>query len=341
VSRRISIRDFEMEDIVKLPRRQFLHLAAGAAVLPAVSRIARGQTYPRRPITMIVPFAPGGATDTLARVMAERMKISLGQPIVIENVTGANGTIGVGRTARAAPDGYTIDMGQFGSHVVPGAMTNLRYDAEHDFEPIGALVGIPLVLYAKKTMPGNDLQELVAWLKANPGKASHGNVSFAGHAVGALFQRETGTQFQFVPYRGEGAAVQDLLAGHIDLMWGSTTNLVHVHSRGIKAYMATTEDRLSIAPNIPTAAEVGLPTFTFSFWWGMFAPKGTPKSVVERLNGAAMEALADSAARQRLADIGMDIFPPSQQTPEWLGMLVKSDIEKWWPVIKAAGIKDE
>jgi tripartite-type tricarboxylate transporter receptor subunit TctC len=326
---------------MKLSRRNFLHLVAGVAALPAVSRIAWAQAYPTRPITMIVPFPAGGTTDVLARIMAERMRISLGQSIVIENVTGGYGTIGVGRTARAAPDGYTIDMGQFSSHVVPGAITNLPYDAERDFEPIGGLGRLPVLLYAKKTMPGKDLQELLAWLKANPGKASHGNVTVMMHAFAALFQKETGTQFQLVPYRGEAPAIQDLLAGHIDLVWTSPNSLMHVRSGGIKAYLVTAKDRLSSAPNIPTAAEVGLPAFAFSPWWGMFAPKGTPKTVIEKLNGAAVEALADPVVRQRLASLEVDIFPPSEQTPASLGLLVKSDIEKWWPIIRAAGIKDE
>jgi tripartite-type tricarboxylate transporter receptor subunit TctC len=323
---------------MKTSRRQFLRLVASGAALPAASRFAWAQAYPTRPITMIVPFPPGGATDASARIMAERMKISLGQSIVIENVSGGNGTIGVGRTARAAPDGYTIDMGQFSTHVVPGAIYNLRYDAERDFEPIGALGGIPMALYAKKGIPGKDLRELIAWLKENPGTASHGTVTIGMHAVAALFQKETGTQLHFVPYRGEGPAIQDLLAGHIDLVWASTTSLTHVHSGGIRAYLVTAKNRLSIAPDIPTAAEVGLPAFTFSFWWAMFAPKGTPNNVIERLNSASMEALADPAVRQRLANIGMDVFPPSEQTPESLRSLVKSDIEKWWPIIKAAGI---
>jgi len=190
-------------------------------------------------------------------------------------------------------------------------------------------------------MPGKDLQELIAWLKANPGKASHGNVTVMMHAFAALFQKETGTQFQLVPYRGEAPSIQDLLAGHIDLVWTGPTSLMHVRSGGIKAYLVTAKDRLSSAPNIPTAAEVGLPAFTFSPWWGMFAPKGTPKTVIEKLNGAAVEALADPVVRQRLASLEMDIFPPSEQTPASLGLLIKSDIEKWWPIIKAAGIKDE
>jgi tripartite-type tricarboxylate transporter receptor subunit TctC len=306
-----------------------------------MTRVASALDYPTRPITMIVPFAPGGPTDTSARIMGERMRLSLGQPIIIENLSGANGTIGLGRTARAAPDGYTIDMGQFGTHIVPGAIYDLHYDAERDFDPIGALGGISLALYAKKDMPGRDLRELITWLKENPGKATHGNVGAGAQAVAALFQKETGTQFQSVPYRGEGPGIQDLLAGHIDLVWTSTTSMPYVQSGLIKAYMVTAEDRLKIAPNIPTAAEVGLPALIFSFWWGMFAPKGTPDSVIKRLNSASMEALTDQTVRQRLENIGMDIFPPSDQTPEWLRSRVKADIAKWWPIIKAANIKPE
>jgi tripartite-type tricarboxylate transporter receptor subunit TctC len=326
---------------VKLPRRTFLRLAAGSAALPAMPHLAAALNYPTRPITMIVPFAPGGATDTSARIMAERMRLSLGQSIIIENLSGASGTIGVGHTARAAPDGYTIDMGQFSTHVAPGAIYDLRYDTEHDFEPIGALGGIPLALYAKKDMPGKDLRELIAWLKQNPGKATHGNVSVGAQAVAALFQKETDTQFQPVPYRGEGPAIQDLLAGHIDLVWTSTTSIPYVQSGVVKAYVVTAEGRLKIAPDIPTAAEVGLPALTFSFWWGMFAPKGTPDSVIKRLNSASMEALTDQTVRQRLENIGMQIYPPSDQTPEWLRSRVKADIEKWWPIIKAANIQPE
>jgi tripartite-type tricarboxylate transporter receptor subunit TctC len=274
--------------------------------------------------------------------MGERMRLSLGQPIVIENLSGANGTIGLARTARAAPDGYTIDMGQFSTHIAPGAIYDLRYDAERDFEPIGAIGGIPLALYARKDMPGKDLRGLIAWLKDNPGKATHGNVTVGAQAVAALFQKETGTQLQSVPYRGEGPAIQDLLAGHIDLLWSSTTSMPYVQSGGVKAYVVTAKARLSIAPDVPTAAEAGLPAaFTFSFWWGMFAPKGTPEGVIRRLNSAAMEALTDPTVRQRLQNIGMDIYPPSDQSPEWLGSRVKADIEKWWPIIKAANIKPE
>jgi tripartite-type tricarboxylate transporter receptor subunit TctC len=326
---------------MKLPRRRFLHLAAGAAALPAASSIARAQTYPTRPITMIVPFPPGGTTDVVARIMAERMKMSLGQSIIIENVSGANGSTGVGRAARATPDGYTIDMGQWGTHVVNGAIYTLRYDLVGDFEPIAPIVTIPLVLYARKAMPGNDLTELIAWLKANPDKASHATATAGLHALGALFQKETGTRFQFVPYRGEAPATQDLIAGQIDLMWNSSNNLTQVRAGSIKAYVVTSKTRLTIAPDIPTADEAGLPGLSFSSWYGLFAPKGTPKNITDNLNAAAVGALADPAVRQRFTDIGLEVFPRDQQTSQALGALVKADIEKWWPIIKAANIRGE
>jgi tripartite-type tricarboxylate transporter receptor subunit TctC len=324
---------------MKLPRRKFLHLAAGAAAFPAVSRIARAQAYPSRPITIIVPFPAGGTTDVVARVLADRMKVSLGQSIIIENVSGANGSTGVGRAARATPDGYTIDLGQWGTHVVNGAMYALRYDLAGDFEPIAPVVTIPLVLYARKAMPGNDLNELISWLKANPDKATHGNATAGLHAVAALFQKETGTSLQFVPYRGEAPALQDLLAGQIDLMWNSPNSLVQVRAGGIKAYVVTAKARLTMAPDIPTAEEAGLRGLSFSSWYGLFAPKSTPRNATDKINAAAVEALADSAVRQRFADIGLEVFPRDQQTSEVLGALVKADIEKWWPIIKAANIK--
>jgi tripartite-type tricarboxylate transporter receptor subunit TctC len=327
---------------MKLPhRRKFLHLAAGAAALPAVSRVAWAQAYPTRPITMIVPFPPGGTTDILARIMVERLRGSLGQPIVVENVSGANGTIGVARTARAAPDGYTIDMGQFSSHVIPGAIYNLSYDAVRDFEPIIAVATNPFVLYAKKSMPGATLKELIAWLKANPDKGSQGTTSAGMHAVGALFQKETGTKFQFIPYRGTAPAIQDLVSGQIDLVFDTLTQIPQVVAGNIKAYLVSAKARLGSIPDVPTAAEAELPALSFSTWWALFAPRGTPRFVIEKLNVAAREALSDPGVRQRLAENGFEFFPNDQLTPESLGSLVRADIEKWWPIIKAANIKPE
>jgi tripartite-type tricarboxylate transporter receptor subunit TctC len=327
---------------MNFPRRQFLHLAAGAAALSITSLGAGAQnTYPARSITVIVPAPAGGPTDILARIMAERMRVSLGQSIIIENITGANGTIGVGRAARASSDGYTIEMGLWSTHVIPGAIYNLAYDAVRDFEPIAALATNPMVLYARKTMPATTLAELITWLKANPEKASQGTTTLGTHAVGALFQRETGTRFQFVPYRGSAPAIQDLLAGQIDMVLDASFSLPHVKAGNIKAYFIVAKTRSTIDPDIPTAEEVGLPALSSSPWWALFAPKGTSRSVVEKLNAAAVEALADPAVRQRIVDNGFGVFPRDQQPPEALGALVRADKEKWWPIVKAANIKGE
>jgi len=326
---------------MEFPRRQFLHLAAGAAALPAISRIARAQAYPTRPITMIVPFPAGGPTDVVGRVLAERMKVSLGQAVIIENVSGANGSIGVGRVARAVPDGYTIDLGLWGTHVINGAIYSLRYDLRNDFEPISPIVGNPLIVFGKNAMPAKDMKELIAWLNANPDKASQGTSSAGTHAVGALFQKETGTRFQFVPYRGAAPAIQDLVAGQIDLVIETTVHLPQVRAGSIKAYAVTTKTRLPVAPDIPTVGEAGLPGLSVTSWYGLFAPKGTPKEVIGKLHAAVVDALDDPAIRQRLTDIGFEMFPRDQWTPEALGTLVKADIEKWWPIIKAANIKGE
>jgi tripartite-type tricarboxylate transporter receptor subunit TctC len=326
---------------VKIRRRQFLRLAAGAAALLTLSPIARAETYPSRPITIIVPFAVGGPTSLVARIMAERMKMSLGQSIIIENVSGADGSIGVGRAARAAPDGYTISLGTWATHVLNGAIYTLRYDPAGDFEPIAPIVTVPPGLYAKKAMPANNFRELIAWLKANPDNASLGTPTSGMRALGALFQKETGTRFQFVPYRGEASAVQDLLTGQIDLLFGTPSVLEHVRAGNIKAYVAGAKTRLKIAPDIPTAEEVGSPALDFSPWWALFAPKGSPKKVTDMLNAAAVDALTDPMVRQRLTDVGLELFPRDQQTPEALGALVKADIEKWWPIIKESGIKAE
>jgi tripartite-type tricarboxylate transporter receptor subunit TctC len=325
-------------------RRQFLHLAAGAAALPAISSIARAETYPSRPITIVVPFATGGSTDTIARMMAERMKSSLGQPLIVEDVTGAAGTIGVGRVARAAPDGYTLGLGNNSSHVVPGATYALQYDLLDDFEPVSLISTGPFVLVGKKTMPANDLKGLIAWLSANPDKASVGLGSNAGapQVAGVLFRNETGTRFQFVPYRGAALAIQDLVAGQIDMaISDSISALPQVRAGMIKAYGVTTRTRLRSAPDIPTLDEVGLPGFDIALWHGLWAPKGTPKNIIAKLNAAAIDALADPKMRARLADLGQEIFSHDRQTPEALGAFQKAEIEKWWPIIKAAGIRAE
>jgi tripartite-type tricarboxylate transporter receptor subunit TctC len=329
---------------MKRQRREFLRLAAGAVALPAMSRLARAQAYPSRPITIVVPFAAGGPTDTIARIMGQRMRQSLGQTFVIENVTGAAGSIGVGRVARASPDGYTVGIGHWSTHVVNGAIYQLPYDVLNDFEPISLVASNPQLIVAKKTLPPNDLKELIAWLKANPDKASEGTAGAgsASHVSGAYFQKATGTSFQFVPYRGTGPAMQDLVAGQIDIMFDQAANsLPQVRNGSVKVYAVTAKSRLSSAPDIPTVDEAGLPSFYIAVWHALWVPKGTPKDIVARLTGAVVDALADPAVRRQLQDLGQDLPPPDQQTPEALYAYHKAEIEKWWPIIKAAGIKGE
>ena len=326
---------------MKLPRRTFLHLAAGTAALPAISRVAWSQTYPARPITMIVAFPAGGPTDVMSRVVAERMKESLGRPIIIENVSGADGSIGVGRAGRAKPDGYTINIGTIATHVMNGAFYSLKYDLLNDFVPIALLVTTPDILFSRKDMPAKDLYELIAWLKANPNKASAGVGTVAFRLLTAVFQKETGTQFNLVPYRGVAPSVQDLVAGQIDILFSTPVELPLARAGSIKAYAVTSDTRLTLAPDIPTVGEMGLPVLSFSAWWGLFAPKGTPRDIIGKLNAAAVEALDDPAVRSRLADFGMDIFPRERQTPEALSAMVKADAAKWWPIIKELGIKAE
>jgi tripartite-type tricarboxylate transporter receptor subunit TctC len=326
---------------MKLRRREFLHLAAGAAALPAASRIATAQTYPTRPITMIVPFPPGGATDAIGRVVAEPMRRLLGQPVIIENASGAEGSVGVGRTARAKPDGYMIDLGQMDNHVLNGAFLSLGYDVLNDFTPIAPLVTFPLVLYARKTMAAKDLRELITWLKANPDKVSAGFSVVSNRLVTAFFQKETGTHFPLIPYRGEGPGIQDLVSGQIDLYIGTPVSLALVRAESIKAYAVTTDTRVAVAPDIPTFRELGLPILSFALWFGLFAPRGTARDIIGKLNSAAVEAMADPAVRARLAELGFEVFPRERQTPEALGAMVKADAEKWWPIMKELGIKAE
>jgi tripartite-type tricarboxylate transporter receptor subunit TctC len=330
---------------MKLPRRQFLHLASGAAALPAVSRIARAQAYPTRPITMIIPFSAGGPSDVIGRLLAERMRATLGQSVVVENSTGAGGTIGVGRVARAAPDGYTLGIGIWSTHVVNGAIYTLQYDVTKDFAPVSLISReLGTIIVAKKSTPAKDLRELIEWLKAGQGRATFGTAGVGSppHIGGVLFQNLAGAPFQFVHYRGAAPVAQDLVAGQIDMAIDSpTTSLPQVRAGFIKAYAVTAKSRLPAAPDIPTADEAGLSGMYLSVWFALWAPKGTPTDVVTKLNLAARRALADPSMGSRLVDLGQEIFPPDQQTPEALGALQKADIEKWWPIIKAAGIKAE
>jgi tripartite-type tricarboxylate transporter receptor subunit TctC len=325
-------------------RRHFLHLAAGVVGLSAASRIARAQAYPSRAITLVVPYAPGGANDVIGRILAPRMRASLGQTMVIENVAGASGSLGTGRVARAAPDGYTIIIGNNGTQAVNGAVYELKYDVLNDFEPVSLLATQPFLVVAKKAMPVDDLKGLIAWLKVNPGKASVGTagVGAPDHVGGALFQALTGTRFQFVPYRGGGPAVQDLVAGQLDIMFESPTAVLpQVRSGQLKALAVAGERRLVGAPEIPTVDEAGLPGFYVPFWLGLWAPKGTPKDVIAKLNSAAVTALADPAVSPLLTELGFEIYSRDQQTPEALTAYQKAEIEKWWPIIKQFGIKAE
>ena len=305
---------------------------------------ATAQSYPSRPITMVLPFAAGGPTDTLARILAERMRATLGQPVIVENVAGAAGTISIGRVVRAAPDGYTLSLGPWNSHVLTGALYTLPFDLQKDLEPVALIANNPSVIVSKTAAPATDLKELITWIKANPDKLSAGTsgVGAATHVAGVLLQQLTGTRFQFVPYRGAGPAVQDLVAGQIDLMIDQISNVLgQVRAGRIRGYAVTSRTRALVAPELPTVDEAGLPGFHISVWHGLWAPKGTPKDVVAKLNSAVVGALADANVRARFADIGQEIYPPDQQTPAALGALQKAEIAKWWPIIKAGGIKGE
>ena len=318
-------------------------LAAAAAATNMTN--ARAQTYPSRPLTMIVPLAPGGSTDVIGRIMAEAMRASLGQPVIVENVTGAGGTIGVGRLARAAPDGYTFGIGQWGTNVANGAIyAALPYDLIKDFEPIALIATQPFLIVARNSMPAKDLRELIAWIKANADKATQGNsgIGTPSHVAGVFLQNAVGARWQLVPYRSAGLSMQDLVAGNIDLLLDTpAVSMSQVRAGNIKAYAVTARRRIAVAPEIPTTDEGGLPGFYFSFWHALWAPKGTPPEMVLRLNGAAVKALADPGIRQKLVELAQDIFPPEQLTPEALAAFHKAEIDKWWPIIKAAGIKVE
>jgi tripartite-type tricarboxylate transporter receptor subunit TctC len=325
---------------MKLRRRSFLHLAAGAAALPLLPRIARAQDYPSRPITLVVPLPAGGAYDVLARILAEHMRTTLGQPVIVENIPGADR--GIIKVIRAEPDGYTLGVGGWAPYVLRPLVFSLQFDLLKELEPVAFVADAPFWIVSKNTIPAKDLKELIAWLKANPGKASAGTTGAGGgsHLCGLHLQNTSGTTFQFIPYRGGAPALQDLVAGQIDFMCDLAANsLPQVRASNLKAYAVMAKSRWEAAPEIPTGDEAGLPGLYISNWTGLWAPAGTPKAVVEKINAAIVTALADSNIRKRYVELGQEIPAPAQQTPEAFRTFHKAEVEKWWPIIKAANIQ--
>ena len=324
--------------------RKLLTVMVAALSGLAWSGIAAAQTYPAHPITMIVPFPAGGATDTLARYLAEQMHGILGQPVIIENIGGAAGSIGVGRAVRSPADGYTLSIGTSTTHMLTGGLYALPFNLLKDLEPIILIGSEPLLIVGKKSLPADDLKGLIAWLKANPDKASVGiaGVGATGQLAGISFQKETGTKFQFVPYRGNGPAMQDLMAEHIDLMIEPSSNFRSLLAAdSVKPFAITGKARLPALPNIPTADEAGLPGFFASLWYGLWVPKGTSKDIIAQLNAAMSQLLANPPVKQRFQDFGIQIAPHDQQSPEALRAFQKAEAERWWPIIKAANLKAE
>ncbi|MFL5084857.1 MAG: tripartite tricarboxylate transporter substrate-binding protein [Xanthobacteraceae bacterium] len=316
-------------------------IAAATLTIFAAVAAVQAQTYPSRTITLVVPFPPGGSMDVVARIMAERMRPLLGQPVIIENVGGAGGSIAVGRVARAAPDGYTIDIGQWDTHV-GSVIYPLNYDLQKDFEPIGLISVNPQLMVGKKALPADDLKGLVAWMKANPGEAKFVNQNAAAQVSGLLLQQSTGTRVNFIPYRGAGPAMQDLVAGHVDLLVvQAAVALPQVRAGAIKAIANLSPRRSQAVPDIPTSDEGGVPGLYMSGWFGFFAPKNTPKDIIAKLNAAMVQVLDDPGVRARFSELGLDIASREQQTPEGLAAFHKAEIEKWWPLIRAAGVKAE
>jgi tripartite-type tricarboxylate transporter receptor subunit TctC len=319
-------------------------LVAALAVLAGTVMGAQAQNFPNKPVTIIVPFAAGGPTDSMARAISERMRAALGQTVVIENTTGAGGTLGVIRAARAPADGYTISMGHLGTHVINGAIYPLPFDLINDLEPVALLGANPMLIVSKNAIPAKNLTELIAWLKANQEKATIGTagVGSGAHFSAVYFQSLIGTKIPYVAYRGTGPAIQDLVAGQIDLIVDQASNsLPQVQAGRIRAYGVTDTKRLPAAPDIPTVDEAGLPGYHISLWSAFWVPKGTPKDIIDKLNAAVVEALADPTVKKRLADVGVDIPPRDQQTPDALRTLQKAEAAKWWPMIKAANVKPE
>jgi tripartite-type tricarboxylate transporter receptor subunit TctC len=321
-----------------------LLVAATAIAVVAGAVGAAAQTYPNKSVTIIVPFAAGGPSDALARIMGERMKASLGQSFVVENVTGAAGSIAVGRAVRAPADGYTVSFGHLGTHVANGAIYSLPYDMLTDLEPVVMLPSNPMVVVSKPALPAKNLKELLAWLKANQDKATAGTAGAGSgsHIAGVYLQTLTGLRLQYVPYRGTAPALNDLVGGQIDIIVDQASNsMQQIRAGRIRAYAISDTKRLKAAPEIPTAEEAGLPGFHMTLWNGLWVPKGTPKDAIARLNAAAVEAMADPAVQKRLNDLGLEVPARDQLTPQALGRWHKAEVDKWWPIIKKAGIKPE
>jgi tripartite-type tricarboxylate transporter receptor subunit TctC len=317
-----------------------------AAIAVAIGGVdgAHAQAYPAHPVTIIVPFPAGGPTDTLARILSERMRVSLGQPVIIETVSGAGASIGVARAAQAAPDGYTLSIGNWTSHVGAGAMYPAVHDALLELQPVSRISATPLMIVGKNALPPQNARELIAWLKENPGKASAATVGAgsAAHICLLYFQQRTGTRFQLVPYRGGAPVMQDLVAGQIDFFCAEASQtLSFLRSGAIRPFAVMSKERWPAAPDVPTMDEVGVPGMYISFWHGLWGPKGTPRDVVTKLNAAVVDTLADSTVRQRLTELGQVIATREEQTPEALAAFHKAEIEQWWPIIKAANVKPE
>jgi tripartite-type tricarboxylate transporter receptor subunit TctC len=321
-------------------RRTLFQLASSAAVASPLG--ALGQAYPSKPVTMVVPYPAGGPTDTLTRILAEAMQRALGQTVLVDNITGAGGSVGVARAARAPPDGYTMSIGHAGSHITTWAMQPGSFDLLRDMAPVALFADNPMFIDARKSMKAANLRELLAWLKANPGATMGGALGTIGHIASLDLQRQTGTTLQFVPYRGGAPAMQDLLAGQIDMLIDQAANsLPQLRAGKIKAYAVTASERLAAAPDIPTTDEVGLPGFHVSVWHAIWVPRATPAAVIERLNAAAREALASASLRQRFADLGQDIPPVQMQSVRALAEFQKAEVERWTPLLKAAGLKTD
>jgi tripartite-type tricarboxylate transporter receptor subunit TctC len=315
---------------------------AALAAIPAFGGIARADNFPSRPITIVVPFSAGGPSDAMARILAERMKVTLGESVLIENVTGAGGSIGVGRAVRSPPDGYTISFGHLGTHVANGAIYKLGYDLVTDLEPVALLPSNPMIVVSKNAVPAKSLKELLEWLKTKPAPATAGTAGAGSgsHIAGLYFENITGAKLQYVPYRGTGPAMNDLVAGQIDLIVDQLSNSINqVRAGNIRGYAITDTKRAGSASDIPTAEEAGLPGFHMTLWSGLWAPKGTPKEIVAKLNAATVDALNDPAVRAQLEKLGLQMPPKDKLSPQALGDWQKAEIAKWWPMIKAANVK--